>query len=122
MGKNILVVEDSPIMREVVKTTLVKEGFNVLTAENGKEAIDITQSTNDIIFFLVDVTIPIMDGISFVKEMRKIEHYKNVPAIMITTEDMEHRKAEGKEAGANGWIVKPFKPDELVKVINKLIS
>ncbi len=117
--KRILLVDDSTAIRNIIKTALFGE-FDVIESENGKIALDMAIS-NDINLFLLDVNMPVMDGISCVREIRKLGKYGNVPIIMLTTETKDEKKKEGKEAGANGWIVKPCEPDKLLDVIRKMI-
>ena len=117
--KKILLVDDSTAIRNILKTALFGE-FEIVEAGNGKEALD-KAKTDPVNFFLLDVNMPVMDGISAVKEIRKIPQYKATPVVMLTTESRDDKKAEGKAAGANGWIVKPCEPEKLLDVIRKMI-
>ncbi len=120
MGKRILSVDDSSSMRQIIKSCLEKEGYTVDEAEDGVVALDRAKDDKHINLFLVDVNMPNMDGITLVRELRKLDHYKNTPIIMLTTEGQAEKKSEGQKAGANGWIVKPFQPNEFLKVISRL--
>jgi len=122
MEKNILCVDDSPSIRQIVKVCLEGEGFNVLEAVDGLDALDKVKGNSNINLFVVDVNMPNMDGITFVKELRKIEGFGDTPVIILTTESLASKKVEGKEAGANGWIVKPFDPPQFIKVITRLVG
>lgn len=117
--KKILLVDDSTTIRTMLKSSLIGE-FEIIEAENGKDALD-KLSAQTIDLFLLDVNMPVMDGLTLLKEIRKIGAYLKTPVLMLTTETKEERKNEGKEAGATGWIIKPCEPDQLLGVIRKLI-
>lgn len=117
--KTILAVDDSASMRQMVTFTLKSAGFDVTEAKDGQEALDIA---NDREFDVVisDVNMPVMDGITLIKNLRQLPQFKFTPILMLTTESGKEKKMEGKAAGATGWIVKPFNPDQLLAVINKV--
>jgi two-component system chemotaxis response regulator CheY len=116
--KRALAVDDSATMRNLVKIALESEGFTVDTAENGKEALELTKkNTYDIV--ISDINMPVMDGLQFLKEFR--ETNKRTPVLMLTTETEARKKEEAKRLGATGWIVKPFKPEDLVKVVKRVV-
>ena len=118
--KRILAVDDSASMRQMVSFTLKKAGFDVVEAKDGSEALGIAKTqTFDAV--ISDVNMPIMDGITLIKELRTLASYKFTPLLMLTTESGLDKKQEGKAAGATGWIVKPFNPDQLLAVMNKVI-
>ena len=119
--KSVLAVDDSPSMRSMVSLTLEGAGFKVLTAEDGTEAFEMA-AKEEIDLVLTDVNMPNMDGITLIRELRGLEKYKFVPILTLTTEKSDAKKAEGRAAGATGWIVKPFEPTHLVAVINKLLD
>jgi two-component system chemotaxis response regulator CheY len=120
MPKRILIVDDSPTMRQMVSFTLREANFDVLEAENGQEALKKVQGEKfDLI--LTDLNMPIMDGITFIRNARGLAATKYVPILMLTTESQAEKKAEGKSAGATGWIVKPFDPPKLLAVIGKVL-
>ena len=118
--KKILAVDDSASMRQMVVFTLKKAGYSVVDAKDGVEALEIakTQSFDAVIS---DVNMPNMDGITLIKHLRGLPAYKFTPILMLTTESGSDKKLEGKAAGATGWIVKPFNPDQLLAVIHKVI-
>lgn len=121
MSKLILVVDDSASLRQVVCTALQDEGYETLEASDGQDALKKLDGKR-INLVISDVNMPNMDGITFLKELKKLPNYKFTPVIMLTTESQESKKAEGKAAGAKAWVVKPFQPQQLISAVNKLIS
>jgi two-component system chemotaxis response regulator CheY len=118
--KKILAVDDSASMRQMVVFTLKKAGYNVTDAKDGLEALEIAkQQSFDAV--ISDVNMPNMDGITLIKHLRGLPAYKFTPLLMLTTESGTDKKQEGRAAGATGWIVKPFNPDQLLAVIQKVI-
>ncbi len=122
MSKKILFADDSPPLRKIIKTVLEKEGYLVDEAGDGAEAVEKMKQEKDYQLFLIDISMPILDGFAVIKEIRATDHYNKTPVVIVTTEDMIQRKVEGYQIGADGWVVKPFDPDELVKVVNKLAN
>ncbi|MFQ5901869.1 MAG: response regulator [Thermodesulfobacteriota bacterium] len=120
MGKSILAVDDSATMLMTISLSLEKEGYNVKTVSRGADALKLLNSGQRFHVILVDVHMPEMDGITLTSEIRKLSDYKFTPVIMVTTESRLQNKEKGRKAGATGWIVKPFKPDQLVSVIRKV--
>ena len=118
--KTILAVDDSVTMLETIAITLEKEGYNVVKAKDGVDALQKLQSGKKFNVILTDVNMPNMDGLTFTREAKKIAAYRFTPVIVLTTESQGGKKEEGKAAGATGWIVKPFKPEQLVAVIRKV--
>ena len=118
--KRILAVDDSASMRQMVSFTLKTAGFDVTEAKDGSEALAIAKQ-QDFDAVISDVNMPIMDGITLILELRTLPSYKFTPLLMLTTESGLEKKVEGKAAGATGWIVKPFNPDQLLAVIKKVI-
>ena len=118
--KRILAVDDSTSMRQMVSFTLKTAGFDVTEAKDGSEALAIAKQ-QDFDAVISDVNMPIMDGITLIRELRTLPSYKFTPLLMLTTESGLEKKVEGKAAGATGWIVKPFNPDQLLAVIKKVI-
>jgi two-component system chemotaxis response regulator CheY len=116
----ILAVDDSPSMRDMVRIALSGAGFQVTQAADGAEALEIARKdTFDLV--LSDVNMPRMDGISLIRALRAEASYKHTPILMLTTESSADRKREGKDAGATGWIVKPFDPDQLVATMQRVL-
>ncbi|HEY9193295.1 MAG TPA: response regulator [Methyloversatilis sp.] len=119
MAKTIMVVDDSSSLRQVVSLALKSAGYEVFEAADGKDAL--SKLTGQKVHLVVsDVNMPNMDGITFVKEMRKLPAYRFTPVIMLTTENQEAKKAEGQAAGAKAWMVKPFKPEQMLMAVSKL--
>lgn len=118
---NILAVDDSASMRQMVAFTLKGAGHNVTEAADGVEALKIAKS-NKFDLVLSDVNMPNMDGIGLTKELRTLPDFKFTPILMLTTEAGMDKKQDGKAAGATGWIVKPFNPDQLLSTIKKVLG
>lgn len=115
----VLAVDDSASMRQMVSFTLKGAGYDVIEAIDGQDALNKAKSASpDVV--LTDVNMPVMDGITLIRELRKLPNYKHTPMLMLTTESANDKKAEGKSAGATGWLVKPFNPDQLISTIKKV--
>ena len=117
----ILAVDDSASMRQMVAFTLRGAGHDVVEATDGVEALEAAKN-NKVDLVLTDVNMPNMDGISLIRELRNLPDYKFTPILTLTTESGGEKKTEGKEAGATGWIVKPFSPDQLLATIKKVLG
>jgi len=116
----ILAVDDSASMRQMVNFTLTGAGYQVKDAADGQQALDLAkQEQFDIV--VSDVNMPVMDGITLISELRKLPQYRRTPLLMLTTETSTEKKMQGKQAGATGWIVKPFNPEQLLKTIARVI-
>ena len=119
MTKLVLTVDDSKTIRDMVSFTLKNAGFDVIEAEDGKIALDVVKGKKpDLI--ITDLNMPNMDGLTLIRELRNIADYKSTPILMLTTEQTDDKKAEGRSAGATGWIVKPFDPEKLIQVVGKV--
>ncbi len=120
MAKTIMIIDDSASIRMVVSIALKKAGYEVIEAVDGKDAL--SKITGQKIHLIVcDVNMPNMDGISFLKAVKQNPNYKFTPIIMLTTESQEAKKQEGRAAGAKAWVVKPFKPEQMLAAIEKLV-
>ena len=121
MAVKILAVDDSASMRQMVSFTLKGAGYEVEEAADGQQALSKAKGGK---FNLVisDVNMPVMDGITLIKELRALTDYKFTPILMLTTESTSDKKQEGKSAGATGWIVKPFNPDQLLATVKKVVG
>jgi two-component system chemotaxis response regulator CheY len=120
MSKVILTADDSASMREVISLTLRSAGYVVIEAVDGRDALaKITASAPHML--ITDLNMPNMDGIELIRQVRAMPACKYIPIVMLTTESQDARKQEGRAAGASGWIVKPFRSEQLVLVAKKLL-
>lgn len=124
MDKHIMIIDDSPTIRISVEIALKGIGMPVEQAENGIDALEkikkIKEQGGDIALCICDVNMPQMDGISFVKEFKKSDKF--TPIIILTTESGEEKIQIGKDAGVSGWLVKPFQPADLIKIVERFIK
>ena len=120
MAKTILIVDDSVGIRQIVSFTVKSAGYDVIEGVDGVDALA-KLNGQKIHLIICDLNMPNMDGISFVKEVKKMADYKFVPIIMLTTESQISRKLEGHAAGAKAWVVKPFLPEQMLNAVSKLI-
>ena len=121
MAKTILIVDDSASIRQMVAFTLKSDGYTVIEAADGVEGLA-KANEHAIDLVLTDQNMPNMDGITLVKTLRGLPKYDTTPILILTTEHMDEKKTQGKEAGASGWLVKPFDPHKLLEVVKKLIG
>lgn len=117
----ILTVDDSQAIRDLVSQILINEKHEVISACDGVEALALARTTA-VDLALVDVNMPNMNGLSLVSKLRKLEHYKFTPILMVTTETDEYRKKKARSVGATGWLAKPFTAERLIGAVNKLLS
>ena len=117
----IIAVDDSASMRQMVSFTLKGAGHDVMEASDGVEALKLAKQEGGVDLVISDINMPNMDGIALIKELRTLAPYKFTPILMLTTESSSDKKMEGKAAGATGWIVKPFNPDQLLATIGKVL-
>jgi len=120
MSKNIIVIDDSESIRELVSLTLKNSGYNVELGVDGQDALRFFDG-RDIDLVITDLNMPHLDGIGLIKEIRKKDGYSTLPILVLTTESQAEKKEEAKEAGATGWIVKPFVSEKLLSVVAKVI-
>lgn len=118
----LLIVDDSTMLRDMLSYALIEGGYNdVVEAVDGLDGLNKVKETQfDLI--ISDVNMPNMDGLTFVKEVRKLSQYSKVPILVLTTERSDEMKLKGKDVGATGWIVKPFVPEQLLKAVNIVLS
>lgn len=121
MKKTILIVDDSESIRELISLGLTRAGFEVIAAENGSQGLSLLEAHPPVKLVITDLNMPLMDGITFLKELRGMPKHKFLPVIILTTESQHTRKMEAKNAGATGWIIKPFTNEQLLEVIKKVI-
>lgn len=120
MAKTIMIIDDSASLRQVVAIALKGSGYDVIEAGDGRDALN-KLTGQKINLIICDVNMPNMDGITFVKEMKTLANYKFTPVIMLTTEGSEEKKSAGQAAGARAWVVKPFRPEQMLSAVSKLI-
>jgi two-component system chemotaxis response regulator CheY len=124
MKKKILVVDDSATLRASVNYTLKSAGFETINAVNGADGLEklaeAHKQGDQLGMIISDINMPVMDGITFIKEVKKTP-FKFLPILVLTTESQDDMKLKGKQAGASGWLVKPFKPEQLVYVTKKFM-
>jgi two-component system chemotaxis response regulator CheY len=121
MAKIILAVDDSTSIRQMVAFTLKSAGYSVIEAVDGQDGLDKIKAQN-VDLVLTDQNMPKMDGLTMIKTLRSQSQYTATPILMLTTESSDEMKAQGKSAGATGWIVKPFDPHKLLEVVKKVIG
>jgi two-component system chemotaxis response regulator CheY len=120
MSKTIITADDSASMREMVSFTLKNAGYNVVEAVDGKDALAKMTSTGPQML-ITDLNMPNMDGIELIRQVRALPQFKYIPIVMLTTESQDEKKQAGRAAGASGWIVKPFRGEQLVMVAKKFL-
>jgi two-component system chemotaxis response regulator CheY len=119
--KTILAVDDSASVRHMVKITLAAAGYQVIEAGDGREGL--TQAKgNAVAMILTDLNMPVMNGLEFIRELRKLPHYRGVPIVFLTTESDDGMKQQAKAAGATGWITKPFRQEQLLAAAKKFLG
>ncbi|KAB0664698.1 response regulator [Oryzomonas japonica] len=121
MAKLIMTADDSASVRQMVSFTLKQNGYDVLEAVDGKDAL-VKLSSQKVDMLITDLNMPNVDGLGLIRGVRAGALNKFIPIIMLTTESQDGKKSEGKAAGATGWIVKPFKPEQLIAVIKKVLG
>jgi two-component system chemotaxis response regulator CheY len=121
MAKKIMTVDDSPTIRQMLGMALKGAGYEVVEAENGKDALTKLESEK-VSMLITDLNMPQMNGIDLIRSVRQSPGLRFLPIIMLTTETQEVKRLEGKAAGASGWIVKPFKPEQLLKVVQMVMA
>jgi len=121
MSKTVLTLNDTPSIRHMVSFTLKSAGYGVVEAVDGLAGLAAAK-TNTVSLIITDQNMPGMDGITLVKNLRTMPQYKTTPILILTTEASDTMKAEGRAAGATGWIVKPFDPNRLLDVVRKVIG
>ncbi|WP_421855135.1 response regulator [Oricola sp.] len=120
MHKKVLTVDDSRTMREMLRHCLAGAGFDVVTAEDGADGIDKLKETRpDVV--ITDINMPVMDGFEFIESVRQSSEYNRIPILVLTTESAPEKKQRAQDAGATGWIVKPFDPEKLTRAVNRVM-
>lgn len=121
MTKTILTIDDSASIRQMIAMTLTQQGYSVIEAVDGADGY-LKATTNSIDAVLTDLNMPNLNGIEFIRKYRKHPSATGIPVLLLTTESDDGLKQQAKAAGATGWIVKPFKQDQLVSIIKKVIG
>ena len=121
MGKIIMTADDSASVRQMVSFTLKQNGYDVIEAVDGKDALQ-KLAGQKVDMLITDLNMPNLDGIGLIKGARALPSCKFIPIVMLSTESQDAKKQEGKAAGATGWIVKPFKPEQLLAVVKKVLG
>ena len=120
MGR-VLAVDDSVSLRKLISATLRSAGHEVFEASNGQEALNLLKErTFNLI--ITDLNMPLMDGLTFIRNLRRVAAHKSTPVLVLTTEMDADKKKAARESGATGWIVKPFDPDQLLQTIRKVLG
>lgn len=123
MTQYVLVVDDSLTIRSSVEFVLKQAGYDVLLATDGVDGIEklkgVKNGGDDVSVIITDINMPRMDGFTFTKNV-KASSFQDTPVLILTTESQPERKEQGRAAGASGWLVKPFQPEQLVEVVGKL--
>jgi two-component system, chemotaxis family, chemotaxis protein CheY len=117
----ILTVDDTASMRQMISFTLNSVGYDVVQASDGAEGLKLAKE-HKVDLVIADLNMPNMDGIALVQSLRTLDAYKFTPILMLTTESQQERREQGKRAGATGWIVKPFNPEQLLHVVKKVLG
>jgi two-component system chemotaxis response regulator CheY len=118
---SILVLDDSASMRQMIKTALMDKGHAIVGAANGVQGLKFAKSTAfDLV--ITDLNMPEMDGLTFVRELRKSPDHRAIPVLFVSTESRDAVKQEAKAAGATGWVMKPFSADQLCRVVEKVLA
>ena len=119
--KTILTVDDSPSIRQMLAYVLSSNGYRVIEAEDGEDGLlKAKASPTDLV--LTDQNMPKMDGIALIRALRALPAYKQIPIMMLTTESSPALKQQGRDAGATGWMVKPFDPEKLLEMLKKVLA
>lgn len=121
MAKRILAVDDSATVRQMLSFTLRGAGYEVVEAEDGQDGLEKARA-QQIHLVLTDQNMPRMDGLTLVRSLRAMPAYRSAPILMLTTESGDSMKAEGRAAGATGWMVKPFDPQRLIDVVKRVLG
>jgi two-component system chemotaxis response regulator CheY len=119
--KAILTVDDSPSIRQMIRVVLTPAGYEVLEAGDGNQGLAVAKSKR-VNMIVTDLNMPGMDGLTFIRELRKLPSYSGIPIIFLSTESDDGVKQQAKAAGATGWITKPFKQEQLMAAVRKLLG
>lgn len=121
MPKTILIVDDTKSILAVMKTVLKVAGYNIVTAGDGKEGMDVLNSGQKVDLIITDLNMPNMDGIEFIWEIRKLSDFAYTPICMLTTENEQERLEDGESVSTDAWITKPIQPNRVLNIVNKIL-
>jgi two-component system, chemotaxis family, chemotaxis protein CheY len=121
MAKVIMTVDDAASVRQMVSFVLKQNGYDVVEAVDGRDGLQKLSAGQKVDLVITDLNMPNLDGIGMIKGIRQLPSCRFIPIIMLTTESQDARKQEGKLAGATGWIVKPFKPEQIIAVVQRVL-
>jgi two-component system chemotaxis response regulator CheY len=121
-GQTILIVDDSPSMRQLIASELSRAGFQIVEAVDGGDAVDRRATMGEIHLALVDLNLPRLDGIDVIRALRRSERTRSIPLVVVSTAVRRERREEARKAGATGWIVKPFRPGIVLRVVRTLLG
>ena len=119
--KTILTVDDSPSIRQMLAYVLTSNGYKVIEADDGEQGLEFAKA-NQADLVLTDQNMPRMDGLTLIKALRSLPNYQKVPIMMLTTESSQALKQQGRDAGATGWMVKPFDPEKLLEMLKRAFA
>lgn len=120
MTKTIMTVDDSPSMRMLLRAALADQGYTVIEAEDGADALERIEAA-DPDLLITDINMPRLDGFGLIEALRQVSAHRNLPILVLTTESSDEKKLRARIAGATGWIVKPFHPDKLAAAIRRVL-
>jgi len=120
MGKIVLTVDDSRTMRDMLKLALTEAGLEVLQAEDGVHGVEVLDQAGAVDVIITDINMPRMDGYGFIDHVRNNPRTRATPILVLTTESEPAKKQRARDAGATGWIVKPFDPEKLIAAVRKV--
>ncbi len=121
MKRTVLIVDDAPSMRKLISLTLTRGGYEAIEAAGGAEAMEKIVDI-DVDMVITDLNMPDMDGIELIKKLRSLHEFRFKPIVMLTTESQKQMIEKGRKAGANGWIIKPFRTEQLVEIVKKFVT
>jgi two-component system chemotaxis response regulator CheY len=120
MSRKVLVVDDSKTTRDMIMFTLRRAGYEVMAAEDGQEALAMLGG-NAVGCVITDLNMPVMDGLELIRELRASKAHQDTPILMLTTQTDADKKVLGQQAGATGWLSKPFHPETLVETLKRVL-
>lgn len=120
MSKIVLTVDNSKTMRDMLRLALTDAGLTVVQADDGQHGVEVLNATPGVDVIVTDINMPRMDGYEFISHVRRDQHNRTTPILVLTTESEPEKKLRARDAGATGWIVKPFDPKKLVAAINRV--